>query len=90
VARVRDEAHRFAITYHRKLREKSAVRSELDEIPGIGEARKRALLREFGSVERMKRATVEELSRISGMTKRSAENIVAYFAGDVETRNEES
>ena len=51
VARVRDEAHRFAITYHRKLREKKAVRSELDDIPGIGEARKKALLRHFGSVD---------------------------------------
>ncbi|HEX9860757.1 MAG TPA: excinuclease ABC subunit UvrC, partial [Nitrospirota bacterium] len=57
VARVRDEAHRFAITYHRKLRGKRAVHSELDDIPGIGETRKMALLRHFGSVEKIRQAT---------------------------------
>jgi excinuclease ABC subunit C len=90
VARVRDEAHRFAITYHRKLRERSAVRSELDDIPGIGGTRKKALLREFGSVERIRQSTVEELSRIPGMSKRAAENILAYFAGEAIKRNVES
>jgi len=64
VARVRDEAHRFAITYHRKLRDKRAISSELDEIPGIGEARKKALLRRFGSVEKIGQATAEEMAAI--------------------------
>ncbi|HXY55914.1 MAG TPA: excinuclease ABC subunit UvrC [Nitrospirota bacterium] len=79
LARVRDESHRFAITYHRKLREKRAVHSELDDIPGIGETRKKALLRHFGSVERVKQATVEELSAVTGMTKKAAEEIAEFY-----------
>ena len=81
VARVRDEAHRFAIEYHRKLREKKAVRSELDDIPGIGETRKKALLRHFGSVTKVRQATVEELAGVKGMTKKAAEGIVNFFQG---------
>jgi excinuclease ABC subunit C len=79
VARVRDEAHRFAITYHRKLREKRAIRSELDDVPGIGEARKKALLRHFGSVEKIRKATREELAVIKGMTNKAAEEVAGYF-----------
>src|SRR5512139_82638 len=79
VARVRDEAHRFAIEYHRKLREKKAVRSELDEVPGIGETRKKALLRHFGSVAKVKAATVEDLAAVKGMNRRSAEAMIEYF-----------
>lgn len=79
VARVRDEAHRFAITYHRKLREKKAVRSELDDIPGIGESRKKALLRHFGSVTKIKQATAEEMLKVKGMTKRAAEEVTNFF-----------
>ncbi len=79
VARVRDEAHRFAITYHRKLREKRAVHSELDDVPGIGEKRKKALLRHFGSVEKIKLATVEELAAVKGMSRKAAEEIVGHF-----------
>ncbi|HUI46466.1 MAG TPA: excinuclease ABC subunit UvrC [Nitrospirota bacterium] len=79
VARARDEAHRFAITYHRKLREKRAVHSELDDIPGIGEARRKALLRHFGSVERIKQATVEDLAAVVGMTAKAAEKIVEFY-----------
>jgi excinuclease ABC subunit C len=79
VARVRDEAHRFAITYHRKLREKRAVHSELDDIPGIGETRKKALLRHFGSIEKIKQATAEELASVQGMSKRAAEEIVKFY-----------
>jgi excinuclease ABC subunit C len=81
VARVRDEAHRFAITYHRKLREKRAVHSELDDIPGIGEVRKKALLRHFGSVERIRQASAEELAAVSQMTKSVAAEIVNHFQG---------
>jgi len=79
VARVRDEAHRFAITYHRKLREKRAVRSELDDIPGIGETRKKALLRHFGSVEKIKQATVGDLAGVKGMSKKAAEEISEFY-----------
>jgi excinuclease ABC subunit C len=79
VARVRDEAHRFAIAYHRKLREKRAVHSELDDVPGIGEVRKKALLRHFGSVEKIRQATVEELMAVKGMSKKAAEEVTAYF-----------
>ncbi len=81
VARVRDEAHRFAIEYHRKLREKKAVRSELDDIPGIGDARKKALLRHFGSLAKIKEATAEELTSVKGMTKNAAEEIVNFYRG---------
>ncbi|HEX9113640.1 MAG TPA: excinuclease ABC subunit UvrC [Nitrospirota bacterium] len=81
VARVRDEAHRFAITYHRQLREKRAIHSELDDIPGIGEVRKKALLRHFGSVEKIRQAAVEELAAVKGMSGKAAEEIVNYFQG---------
>ncbi len=80
-ARVRDEAHRFAIEYHRKLREKRAIASELDEVPGIGETRKKALLRHFGSVAKIRETTVEELAAVKGMTKKAAEEIVKFFQG---------
>jgi excinuclease ABC subunit C len=64
VQRVRDEAHRFAITRHRARRAKSALRSRLDVVPGLGPVRKRALLRRFGSVEAISRASLEELSEV--------------------------
>jgi excinuclease ABC subunit C len=79
VARARDEAHRFAITYHRALRAKRAVHSELDDIPGIGEARKKALLRHFGSIENIRQAAVEELAAAPGMTNKAAEEIVEFY-----------
>lgn len=70
--RVRDEAHRFAITYHRASRGKGALKSSLDEIPGVGPMRKRALLRAFGSVEGIKKAPLEEIAAVPGMTQRTA------------------
>jgi excinuclease ABC subunit C len=79
VARVRDEAHRFAIAYHRKLREKRAIKSELDDIPGIGEVRKKALLRHFGSLEKIKKATSEELASVAGMTTKVAQDVSDFF-----------
>jgi excinuclease ABC subunit C len=83
VARVRDEAHRFAIAYHRKLREKRAIHSELDDIPGIGEARKKALLRHFGSLDRIKQARMEDISKVKGISKKAAGEIMEFFrAGD--------
>ena len=79
VARVRDEAHRFAIEYHRKLREKKAVRSELDEVPGIGETRKKALLRHFGSLAKIKEATAEDLAKVKGLTRKVAAEIAEFY-----------
>jgi len=81
VARARDEAHRFAIAYHRKLREKRAIKSELDDIPGIGEVRKKALLRHFGSLDKIKQATVEDISKVKGMSKKAAVELTNYFGG---------
>ncbi len=81
VARARDEAHRFAITYHRKLREKRAIKSELDDIPGIGEVRKKALLRHFGSMVGIKQATVEELAEVKGMSRKVAEDVINFLRG---------
>ena len=81
VARVRDEAHRFAIAYHRKLREKAAMHSELDDIPGIGPARKKALLRHFGSLEKVKQAAMEELAGVKGLSKKAAEELVKHYTG---------
>jgi excinuclease ABC subunit C len=76
VQRVRDEAHRFAVTYHRKLRGKSGIRSQLDEVPGVGPTRKKALLRAFGSVKGLRQATVDELAAIPGMTRTTAEAVL--------------
>lgn len=70
--RVRDEAHRFAITYHRSSRGKGALKSSLDEVPGVGPRRKRALLRAFGSVEGIKKAPLEDIAAVPGMTQRTA------------------
>lgn len=74
--RVRDEAHRFAITHHRKLRSKQTLYSALDRIPGVGGARKRALLRAFGSVKRIETATLEDLLQVPLMNERIAQDIL--------------
>jgi excinuclease ABC subunit C len=76
VQRVRDEAHRFAITYHRGVRSKSGLRSALDEVPGVGPKRKKALLRKFGSVKAVKEATVEEIASTPGFTRAVAEKVL--------------
>jgi len=70
--RVRDEAHRFAITYHRASRGRGALRSSLDEIPGVGPKRKRALLKQFGSVDAIRKASVADLAAVPGMTSSTA------------------
>ncbi|HEY3126942.1 MAG TPA: excinuclease ABC subunit UvrC [Candidatus Limnocylindria bacterium] len=75
VQRIRDEAHRFAVTYHQKVRARRAVRSILDDIAGVGPARKRALLRKFGSVRAMQDAPVEELAAVGGVGAALAERI---------------
>ena len=81
VQRLRDEAHRFAITYHRKLRAKSQVRSVLDDVAGVGPARKRALLRVFGSTKQMRSATVDEIASVPGISRALAETIHATLNG---------
>jgi excinuclease ABC subunit C len=70
--RVRDEAHRFAITYHRGSRGKEALKSSLDEIPGVGPKRKKALLQRFGSVDAIRKAAVDEIAAVPGMTRSTA------------------
>ncbi|MDQ3552858.1 MAG: excinuclease ABC subunit UvrC [Chloroflexota bacterium] len=75
VQRLRDEAHRFAVTYHRKLRAKAQVRSVFDDLPGVGPARKRALLRVFGSARQMRAATVEDIASVPGISRGLAERI---------------
>ncbi|MEU0154849.1 excinuclease ABC subunit UvrC [Micromonospora fulviviridis] len=75
--RVRDEAHRFAITFHRQRRSKRMTESALDNIPGLGEVRRKALLRHFGSLKRLSAATVEEITEVPGVGKRTAEAILA-------------
>ena len=81
--RVRDEAHRFAITYHRKLHRKAATHSRLDDVPGIGPKRKKALLKAFGSLKRIREATVEELAAVPGMNREVAERVLEYLGGQV-------
>lgn len=76
---VRDESHRFAITYHRKLRSKNIQASSLDEIVGIGKKRKVALLKEFGSIDNIKKASVVQLAKINGMNQKTAENVYNYY-----------
>jgi excinuclease ABC subunit C len=77
VQRIRDEAHRFAITYHRGLRQKRAIASALDDIPGVGPARKRALLRRFGSLKGIREAELDELAAVPGMSRPAAEAVNA-------------
>jgi excinuclease ABC subunit C len=79
--RLRDEAHRFAVTYHRQLRNLRQQRSLLDEVPGIGPKRKRALLRQFGSVTLMREASMAELLTVEGMDKKTAQALYDYLQG---------
>ncbi|HET8913590.1 MAG TPA: excinuclease ABC subunit UvrC, partial [Ktedonobacteraceae bacterium] len=79
VQRIRDEAHRFGITYHRKLRSDRTFKSLLDEVPGIGPRRKQALMKHFGSLKEISAASVEELAAIPGMTRDAAEKVKEYI-----------
>jgi len=79
IQRIRDEAHRFALRYHRRLREKKTLTSTLEEIPGIGPKRRQALLKHFGSLEDIREATVEELVAVPGMTRRAAEQVQEHL-----------
>jgi excinuclease ABC subunit C len=79
VQRIRDEAHRFGITGHRKKRSKLGLVSTLDSIPGIGPTRRKALLKHFGSVDKIREASVQELAGLPGMTSAAAESIKAHL-----------
>jgi len=79
VQRIRDEAHRFGITYHRKLRSDRTFKSVLDEIPGIGPKRKQALMKHFGSVRAISDASVDDLATLNGMTREAAEKVKEYI-----------
>lgn len=79
ITRVQDEAHRFAIEYHRSLRSKGQVRSILDDIEGIGPTRRKALMRHFKAIESIKEATVEELQEPAGMNQRAAMSVYQFF-----------
>ena len=76
---VRDESHRFAITYHRKLRSKNIQASSLDDIAGVGKKRKVALLKEFGTLENIKNASIDDLAKIKGMNQKTAENVYNFY-----------
>ncbi len=79
IYKIQEEAHRFAISYHRSLRTKALFKSELDDIKGIGEKRKISLMKHFGSIEKIKNASVEELAEIEGMNIRVAQDLYNHF-----------
>ena len=82
IRRIQDEVHRFAITYHRSLRDKRTLHSILDDIPNVGEKRRRALLMKFGSVDNIKSATLEQLLETPSINNKAAESIYQYFNGN--------
>lgn len=82
ITRIQDEAHRFAIEYHRSLRGKNQVRSILDDIPGIGDTRRKALMKHFKSMEAIRDAEVEELQKAPGMNRAAAESVYGFFRKD--------
>jgi excinuclease ABC subunit C len=84
--RVRDEAHRFAITHHRSRRSKTMVESMLDEVAGLGEVRRKSLLRRFGSLKKLRTATVDEIAEVPGIGPRTAAAIVDALAGERDRR----
>ena len=79
LTRIQDEAHRFAIEYHRSLRSKQQVRSILDDIPNIGETRRKALMRQFQSLEKIREASVEQLRDVDGMNEKAAQSVYQFF-----------
>ena len=79
ITRIQDEAHRFAIEYHRSLRGKGQVKSILDDIPGIGPARRKAIMRHFKDIEAVRSASVEDLEQTPQMNRRSAESVYRFF-----------
>jgi excinuclease ABC subunit C len=87
ITRIQDEVHRFAIEYHRKLRQKSATKSVLDDIPGIGPARRKALMLRFGTIEAIKAATAEDLAATPGLNKSAANTVYEFFLGAASALN---
>ena len=83
ITRIQDEAHRFAIEYHRSLRSKTQVKSVLDDIPGVGPARRKALMKAFKSIDEVKNATAEELAEKAGLPQSTAEEIYTFFRKEV-------
>jgi excinuclease ABC subunit C len=79
LTQIQDEVHRVAITYHRKLRSKKIIQSELEAIDGIGSVRRKKLLQHFKSIDKIRMATIDELTQVEGMDKRSAESVYNYF-----------
>jgi len=79
VQRIRDEAHRFALGYHQRVRRSEAIASALDNVPGIGPKRKRALLKKFGSVRAIKEADIDEIAAVIGMTRSLAHKVKEYL-----------
>ena len=79
VTRIQDETHRFAIEFHRSRRAKAQVHSVLDDIKGIGESRRKALMKHFGSIEAIKEASEEELATVNTMNKQSAKQVYDFF-----------
>jgi len=79
ISAIQEEAHRFAISYHKSLRSKTTVKSALDDIPGIGPARRKALLKSFGSLKNIKKASLEELEKVQGMNRKAAEVVYNFF-----------
>ena len=77
--RLRDEAHRFAITFHRQLRSKSSLQSTIDDVPGIGPKKRKALINHFGSVKKIQNSSIEEISSLPGITKILAEKILEHL-----------
>jgi excinuclease ABC subunit C len=88
LARIRDDAHRFANTYHRQLRGKRTLRSSLEDVPGVGDKRKKLLLRHLGSLKKIKEATVEELAAVPGMSKKAAEAVHRFLFQEASPTNE--
>ena len=83
ITRLQDEAHRFAIEYHKNLRRKGQVRSVLDEIKGVGPARRKALMKHFKDIDRIRQATVEELCAVPEISEKVAEEIHSFFHQDI-------
>ncbi|MBR5180383.1 MAG: excinuclease ABC subunit C, partial [Lachnospiraceae bacterium] len=79
ITRIQDEAHRFAIEYHRSLRSKAQVKSSLDDIPGVGPSRRRALMKHFRSIEDMRNASVQEIAEVPGIPTNVAIKIKEYL-----------
>lgn len=79
MTRIQDEVHRFAIEYHRSLRSKEQVKSILDDIPGIGQKRRKALMRRFKTIERVREATIEELAQVDTMNEKAAQSVFDFF-----------